>query len=611
MLLVAEKYETPTIGFEANLSKFYKLAKDHFQISIKNDNVPINYIKESIRFFSLDLPPELKEIFIPFSDAPLFWTYESSLLAQIEEFMKSNFSRSDSLGINKQIYENYTRWATAKLKNEKEYFAITTINFIERDLNKHNFLKLILKGIILTYQDTFHNPVKANELLTNAVVIINSLRLNDQLKTELKYIISLYRGFIHLRENSYEQAQAIFKESLELKPHGSTAKLYAALTEINLEHEDLASYYLNEIFNYDLYRLAIALKTNNAGMFSYFCRNAFFHNVFYEKDFCKFYDSIEQLLDVHKNYDNEIINMCIQSLAMIKANNLSEYIDEEINKSLQFTEKIIQSYSKSTNMLIYATYPEFYKKLAEIIAGISAKIRTRYYNEVNQKLSTFNTDINENINAEKHLHDELETFTIKNKTDLKNSLKKINEDHDYEAHVIEELLNGLPHSDRYNPRASMSSYMTYNIIIAFLVFFFGGVAGYSNKTVGDASEFNSMLTFILVTATKWGAISFFLGLIVSLIFSVIIIVERFEVKSKLQKRLVNLKYEKDKLINEVNKNYSNKEKILSENINSSISHHRKKVEELKEQSNSAEKAYLAEADELIKQTISGLPDFSN
>ncbi|MBI5730150.1 MAG: hypothetical protein HY963_03340 [Ignavibacteriales bacterium] len=611
MSLVAEKYETPTIGFGANLSEFYKLAKDHFQISIKNDNVPINNIKESIRFFSLGLPPELKEIFIPFSDAPLFWTYESSLLAQIEEFMKSNFSRSDNSGINKQIYENYTRWATAKLKNEKEYFAITTVNFIERDLNKHNFLKLILKGIIFTYHNTLYNPVKANELLTNAVVIINSLRLNDQLKAELKYIISLYRGFIHLKENSYEQAQAIFKESLELKPYGSTAKIYFALTEINLAHEDLASYFLNEIFNYDLHRLAIALKTNNAGMFSYFYRNAFFYNVFSEKDFCKCYDSIEQLLNVHKNYDNEIINICIQSLAMIKANNLSEYIDEEMNKSLLFTEKIIQNYSKSTNILIYATYPEFYKKLAEIVACISAKIRTRYYNEVNQKLSTFNTAISENISAEKHLLDELEAFKVKNKIDLKDSLQKINEDYDYEAHVIEKLLNGLPQSDRYNPRASMSSYMIYNIIIAFLVFFFGGVAGYSNKMVGDASEFNSMLTFILITAIKWGAISFFLGLIISLIFSVIIIVERFEVKSKLQKRLVNLKYGKDKLINEVNKNYSNKEKILSENISSSISHHRKKVEELKEQLNSAEKAFTAEAEEQIKKIASQLPTLPN
>jgi len=610
MSFVTEKYDATATGFETILSKFYKLAKDHFQISIKHDNDPIHNIKASIRFFSLDLPQELKEIFISYSDAPLFWTYESSLLTQIEEFYKFNYPRNDGSEINKQIKENYTRWATTKLKSEKEYFATTTLNIIERDLNRYNFFKLILKGIILTYQSTFYNPVKAKEMLTNAADIMNPLRMNDQLKTELKYILGLYRGFIHIKEKSYDQALSTFNKSLELKPHGSTAKFYSALAEINLGHEELALFYLTEIFNYDIHRLTIALKTNNVGMFNYFLRNAIFYNVFYEKDFCKCYDSIEKILNVHKNHDEELINSCIHNISMIKENNLAEYSDEEINTSLQITEKIIQNYSKSTNTLIYAIYPEFCKKLSGIVADISTRIKTKYYNDVNEKLAKYYTDIQESLGKEQHLQNELEAFRNKNKIDLSDSLQKLNENCDYEAHEIEESFHELSTSDRYNPSAVMSNYMIYNIIIAFLVFFFGGVAGYSNRMSENASEFNSILTYILLIALKWGAISFFLGLIVSLIFSGIIIFEKYEIRSKLQRRLVNIKTEKNRSVNETTENYSHKEKILAENINTSIVNHRKKVAELKEQLNSSEKILKAEAEELIKQSMSGLPSIS-
>ena len=610
MSLIAEKYDSTKTGMEINLSKFYKLAKDHFQITVKNDTDPINNIKESIRFFSLDVPQEIKEIFIPYADAPLFWIYESSVLNQIEEFMRFNINRMDSANVNKQIKENYTKWATTKLKSEKEYYSTTTINFIERDLNKHNFFKYILKAIILTYQNSFYNPIKAVELLKSAGEIINTLRMNEQNKTELKYIIGLYKGFVHLKENAYDLANAAFKECLDLKHHGNTAKLYMALTEVNLGHNDLALFYLNEIFNYDVYRLAVALKTNNSGMFSYFFRNAFFYNVFYEKDFQKCLGEIETLLVAQKGIDYSLIHKCENVLQTIKSKNLDEYFDEEIKKSLAFVEKMLTSYSKVSNTIMYAAFPEFGKKINAIVNSIKAKVKTKYYSEVKEKLSVLSDMLNENKDAERHLEEELNLFKERNKTDLRDSINRINSDYENEAMLFEEKINDLPKSDRYNPGASMSSYMTYNIIVAFLVFFIGGVSSYNNSVASNGNEYNSILTYILISATKWGAISFFLGLIISIIFTGIIVVERFDVKSKLQRRLIHLKLEKESMINDANEKASTKEKIMNDNINSSLAYHRKKGEDLKQEITTTEKALIAEAEEKIKAFVSDLPDCS-
>jgi hypothetical protein len=598
MTLVAEKYgNTSSVGSEVLISRFNKLAKDHFQISIRNDSDQINIIKESIRFFSLDLPNEIKEIFISSNDAPLFWIFESSLLTQIEEFMKFNFKGIAHAELHKQIKENYTRWATTKLKSEKEYYSTTTINLIERDINKHNFFKLILNGILHTYQSTYYNSAKALELFEGTLELINTLRLNDQLKIDLKYIVYLYTGFLHLKQGDFEKANLTFKEALEERPNGCTAKLYCALAEINLGNEDLALYYLKEVFTYDIQRLGIALKMNNAAMFNYLFRNAFIYNIFQERDFAKGVEATNAIFNEYRNHDEKILEKCLENLSLVKNQRLDEYYDDEIKKTIYFLEKIIPVYLKTSNTLLYAAYPEFKDKVNGIIAGIINKVRELFYSEVKQSLQSYDLVIKDNLSAEKHLRDELESFKTKMKEHLAKALQKISDDYETEAKTIEKRITELPNIDRYNPRVSLSNNMTYNIIIAFIVFFIGGVTGYSNRLVDDVTEFNSMFTLILMSGSKWGAVSFLIGVVISLIMSGIILMERYEIKSKLQKRLNFLKVEKDKAVTDIKDSTAEKEKMMIENMNSSISHHKKRAEELKEQRAVAEKDLIAKADQ--------------
>ena len=202
MQTVLEKYSPANVAAENSQPKLIHLAKEFFHVDIRNDFDYLNNVKESIRFFSLDLPNEIKEIFIPYSEAPVFWIYESPLLTQIEEFMKLNLGRGAFIELHKSVKENYTKWVTTKLKSEKEYYATTTINFCERDINRHNFFKNIIKGIIYTYQSTFYNPTRALEMYTSAREIINGLRLSDQVKNEIK-AITFHQMNIQKKNNTY------------------------------------------------------------------------------------------------------------------------------------------------------------------------------------------------------------------------------------------------------------------------------------------------------------------------------------------------------------------------------------------------------------------------
>jgi len=600
MAVVLEKYGTTGVSNEMLQTKYYRLAKEHFQLVVKNDYDYINSIKESIRFFALDLPPEIKEIFIPFSNAPIFWIYESSLLNQIEEFMKLNFVKDSYGELHKSIKENYSKWVTTKLKSEKEYYSTITVNFIERDINKYNFFKMILKAIILTYQNTFFNPVKALELLTNAINLLNSNRLNDSAKSELLYICKLYIGFIHLKENGYDKANQTFKNALEFKSHGNTARIYCALTELKLGREDSAVYYLKEVFNYDIYRLSVAIKTNNLGMFSYFFRNAFFYNIFQEKDFVNAYPAIELILDEYKFHDEDLIRKSKLKLELLKTKKFEEYYDEEIKKSLTFVEKIIHNYAGSLNTLFFAIYPEIQRKYENILENINIKIREKFVLRVQEKLASFEPVITENINAEKRLIDEIEKYKLKSRDSLAENIQRTNENYDSETRALEEKIRNLSNEDRYNPRVAMSNNMTYNIIIAFVVFFIGGVAGYSNRMVSDLSEFNSIFTYVLISGSKWGAISFLVGAFISSIISGIIVMERYDIKQKIQRKINYLKYDRERVIADLKESTAQKDKIMSDNYNSSIQHHRKRIDELKAQRNEGEKELMKEAEENIK-----------
>ncbi|RJQ58992.1 MAG: hypothetical protein C4517_13970 [Stygiobacter sp.] len=606
MALVQEKYSNPAIGSEMLLSKFIKIGKDHFQIAPRNDSDPIALIKESIRFFSLDLPAEIKEIFISYNEAPLFWIFESSLLTQIEEFMKFNFKGIAYTELHKQMKENYSRWATTKLKSEREYYSTTTINFIERDVNKHNFFKMILKGIIFTYQSTYYSPTKALEMFTETFDLINTLRINEHTKAEIKYILKLYTGFLHLKENDYVSANAAFKDAIEIKSQGCTAKIYAALSEINLDNEDLATYHLREVFEYDVQRLSIALKTNNAGMFNYFFRNAFIYNVFYDKDFAKAHDSIQLILNEHRPLEGDLLEKCKENLEKIKKKKLDEYYDEEITKTFAFTEKIIPVYSRSRSTLLLAAYPEFRKKLNSIVEGIVSKVKEKFYAEVKESLASYDVVIKDNLSAEKHLLEELESFKVKSKEMLSEAIKNLQANYDSEAKILEEKIEQLPNMDRYNPRISLANNMTYNTVIAFIVFFIGGMSSYSNRVVDNASEFNSIFAQVLISGSKWGAISFLLGVLISIAMAGVIVMERFDVKSKLQRKLNYLRIEKEHTIADIKETSQHKEKIMVENMNVSIQLHKKRAEEMKGQRAAAEKEQMAAANQKIENTTADL-----
>ena len=312
------------------------------------------------------------------------------------------------------------------------------------------------------------------------------------------------------------------------------------------------------------------------------------------------------ILNEHRPLEGDLLEKCKENLEKIKKKKLDEYYDEEITKTFAFTEKIIPVYSRSRSTLLLAAYPEFRKKLNSIVEGIVSKVKEKFYAEVKESLASYDVVIKDNLSAEKHLLEELESFKVKSKEMLSEAIKNLQANYDSEAKILEEKIEQLPNMDRYNPRISLANNMTYNTVIAFIVFFIGGMSSYSNRVVDNASEFNSIFAQVLISGSKWGAISFLLGVLISIAMAGVIVMERFDVKSKLQRKLNYLRIEKEHTIADIKETSQHKEKIMVENMNVSIQLHKKRAEEMKGQRAAAEKEQMAAANQKIENTTADL-----
>ncbi|NMB80728.1 MAG: hypothetical protein GYA14_02810, partial [Ignavibacteria bacterium] len=304
MISFIDQYKPVDFEKEVDYSRLIKLGKDFFEINSRSEFDYITYVKDCTKLSSLEIPEEYKEIFIPRANPSVYWIYDSWLMLQIEDYMKTNFLRAKNVEIYKAIKENFTKWATTKLKNEKEYYANNVINLIERDVYKQNFFKYIINGIIHLAKPGVFNVSKVINQFETAKEIATSSRLAENIKNELNYIITLYIGFAHLRDNAPDTANNFFKNALELKQYGITAKLYNALTEVKLGNLSIAESYLNEILDFDFNRITLAIRLNNFGMFNFFLKTGFFQNVFFEYDFWPASESIEKIIH-HHNISNK------------------------------------------------------------------------------------------------------------------------------------------------------------------------------------------------------------------------------------------------------------------------------------------------------------------
>lgn len=602
MIEFIDKYKPAEyeVDADSDYSHFVKLGKENFETTIKNEFDFINSIKDSIKIISFEIPEEFKEIFISRANAPVYWIYDSWLLNQVEEYLKVNFLRAKNIDIYKSIKENYGKWVTAKLKNEKEYYATNTINFIERDIYKHNFFKYIIQGIILLYHSGLYNYSKVIAAFSTAKELVQASRLSENAKLELLYLLTLYIGYAQLKESEYESANITFKEATRIKETGITAKFYFALTEAVLGNIESTVNCLKDILLFDMSRLLLAIKMNNNEMFSFLLKTNYFQNLFYEHSFSRYSFQIEKLINEYCNSAENELQKIQKKIADLKTKNLNEYLNEGLKRNITFLENLVYSYSNSKHALVIGMHPRLSEYFIEIINQIIGLQKGKLEFDINEKLSHFERTILENQNAEKHTLNEIENFKYKSRDNLAKTLQNITDNFDGQIKLLEDKIDNIPNLEKYNPQRSFSINMSNNFIVAFIVMIIGSLADHSNSAFSDSSGLNSFFASLVTSGLKWGIISFILGTFISLIISGLVLVEKADAKQKLTRKLNLLRAQKSNALNDAKEYSEHKERVTLDNYNNNLLQYRKNIKDVTEHRDSERDKLNQEASEKLR-----------
>lgn len=586
---------------EVIISKFRGLAKQYFQEDVLQETDYLKLIKESSQFYSFDLPEEFNELFIKYEEAPLFWIYRSPIMLYLENFYKTSISQGGGQNYYKIIKDFYTKWLLNKHESEKKYFAASAVNFFEKKSNKNNFLNLVFQSVILAYDKHLMNPSKAVELLERSKELINEQKLSDEVRDELRYLVLLYQGFYHLKQNENESALRSFIDALSVKPFGITAKFYHSLSLVVVKDEFFPADTINDFYSFDISRIAYAIDKNNLSMMSYFIRYAVIKNFFY-------YPELSQSYTVFFDFLRDIKNTAEYDLGWLKANlnnlknlNMKEYYDEKAVSNISCLEKLFQSYFKDENILFTGITGKLYQKFKQTVEIIVNGIKQKYYGEAEEKLGVFGNELQYKISDLQILSKAHEEQKVKFKEKMKRTIAAVEKRAAENIAYLEERIENIQLESGYDPKSSFKNAMTYNIILSFTVFLMGGCAEYSNNFMTDVTKYHEFFTTVILTGFKWALIAFSVGLIISFAVAGLTILEGAGQKKKLLQMINRIKDDKDYQIEYYKKEAERKEKDSDERFNRNIEEKKKYIESLKVEKAAEEKKLKEVAEKQISE----------
>jgi hypothetical protein len=595
----SEEFEENNFS-DSQFQKFRLLAYEFFDKERNSETDYLKCVKENAKLYSFTLPPYMIDILILFDEAPFFWLTDSPFVLGVEEFFKRQYSKIYDPDNIKAIKGFYMKWAIQKEPNTKSYFAKSALALLDKNPQKNNFIFAFYKGTILTFEILNNNLANAEELFVKTKDLVSSLELKQSLKDEALYLISIYSAFAYLKEGDLYKAGDSFMEALTYKESGVTAKFYLAYLSAVQKNDNDATKLLQDIFLGDINKVQYAISVNSINLMSYFMLNAACVKFFDEREFQSYAPFLRELFAGVKKTEPEFIDALNNRLHILHELGYEEYYDKEINDIIPFIGKTFQTFKGSKNILLLATADKLIAKFDRIYEIIYAAISKKLFGQMKEDLRPYDSQIAENAEKMRLLEAELDAIKSATTEEHNAEIKVIEEKAAANIKEVEILLNDSAIDKKFNPQAAFSNSMFYNLIVSFAVFILAGLASYSNASNSEGGDFKGFFGALMIGGTKWGTITFLIGIIVSIFASISVILEKSNFKQKMQNRISALRSRREKDIEILKQNYSMRIKMIEQNYNNRIDSAKKAEESFNAEREAQEQKIKEKIDEELK-----------
>jgi hypothetical protein len=538
---------------EINIGKFNDFARKYIFFDHDTDNDKYYLIKSNARFNSIILPEELSENFIYYKNFAKFFVLDTKFSKIMHRIYNINLQKMARTNPQKLIYEYYYKWVFADSNKDNRYFAMSVLKQVKE--SRKNALNLMLQGSILANDKNLLNIQKSLESFDEAEQLLSLKNFDVSDISEVRYFINLFKGFVQLLDQNYEGAKYEFLQALSQKAEGITAKFHLAVSEIHLSDIDLAKSLANEVIDFDLKRTQSSIDANSFNDFNYFVRN-FISSNYFDDPICY------SLLEVFENRVNDLSSSAQVRFLSLKEDILSikeikfgEMHEEAIYKSLDFIEEFVKNYQNSENILVLENISKVEEKLVSTLTNILNNIEQSYKLEIEESLKIYDLKIGENAQLKARHQSEYELQKKRIEDRLKTTINDYQLMMDEKIKAIEFKSENLELKPEYNPSASFRNSISYSLFLSLLVLLLAGFAEYSNSSVQEVMDASKVITIVLFHGSKWGVISFIIGIFISLMVSASTSMEKASVKQRLSKTVTLLKNEKAENIKQIKEDF--------------------------------------------------------
>lgn len=603
--LKAEGSATDIFGansdLEYNIAQLKTLGRKYFTYRFSpKENISL-FLKNAEKYFDVTRNTPHNEFLIRFNEAPFFWMFDSQLLRFIRSFYKINQRAKTQSNSLFSFMEYYEKWLKAKNEEEREYFAGAAVGLLERRNLSQNFFLQLLLATIKIFDPTYKDPKKAVEILDFASEIVANLNLSIEIRDELNYYIKIYAGFAQVRSSDYENAVISFGNALINKADGINAKYYLAISELKLFNLDAAIKLIIDLYDTDIERIKYSMDSDKELLYNSFCENNIIQNVLINDEFSHVVVEIQQELSARIS-EAEMIFESLKS-KLIEYSHINNFIlkDQKDNASLQMLDRIVHKNVNSNNLGFLSSLPFLEEKFYNTIRNIIAKIENKFEIEIQGKLETYDKMMAECVDTIAHLKNETENAKGNAKIKIDKAINELNEKLSNTILLQEERLKQLEFQNDLNPIVTFKNGMSYNVFISVIVLLVVGFASYSNNYISELSDVRSIVSSVVLTGTKWGILTFVVGMLFSALQSGSTVLERNFKKQQIINKIQQLKDQKERELVRARKEGEELEKMMVNKIFEKIHIHEARIESLKKERQLEEVAIRKSFEEQITE----------
>jgi uncharacterized membrane protein len=591
----------PSSGIELEKAEFVRIKKLYFESFIGTNKSPTEKIIEMKQFFSKVDPPHSFEPFVDEMDVPLLWVWDNPYITAFENEFKEKLSLFRAKHID--LKRNFAKIFLEEDKNKSEINFKLFISLTKSFFGINHILIPLFKAMVFMYNRISTNYELALRELTEAENVLVYLDPSKPSKNTFAYFINLYKSYVYMKLEVWTEAEEKLNNALRFNPNGVNALFAKIILYSTLNRTDEVENALNRLLLNDLDKIKNAMKNDNLPQFYYFLQNPILPNIFNYNNLATYNKTINKVLSRH--FDKKItfdnIELRINAINEI---NLIEYIDENYVSKLLFLNHIFSDKNSINTVYFGLLIPHIEEIFINLVENLKENVRKKYFAELYSKISDYDRRIKEFQTKKSELEVELSKAKEQAEQKMQESIKIFDESITNAITETELMLSNVDLVSKYNPFEALQNSMIYNFVISILVFLLAILSNYFNVDYSMFNKSYSLISYLIIGGIKWAAISFLVGVIISVIYSVLVFLEKASYQQNLKRKIAQLKREKEVNIEIVKKEYNKKIATLSEEYKTKINTIDKRIEELKQEKIENEKTLKERAEKNMEPIMS-------